>query len=124
MVYVSPHNDDDETSRICRVCGDRKLFEEFFFSNNKTSRRRICKTCVSEQRRVRHEEDPSVRAGQDRRKLLSKYKLTEALYEAMWLWQAGRCAICFGPMNPPHIDHDHKTGKVRGLLCFATATQE
>lgn len=38
--------------------------------------------------------------------------------------QAGRCAVCEVQMlrtnrNPraAHIDHDHTTGKVRGLLC-------
>jgi len=37
--------------------------------------------------------------------------------------QAGRCAICrrsLGPMDDqerPCLDHDHKTGLVRGILC-------
>lgn len=118
MPYVSPHNHDEGDTRVCRVCGERKLMTEFFFSNNKTSRRRICKTCVKRQREDRHQAEPSIRAAADRRALLKKYNLTEAAFELFWLWQAGRCAICFGPMKPPHIDHDHKTGKVRGLLCF------
>jgi hypothetical protein len=41
-------------------------------------------------------------------------------YEAQLARQDGHCAIC--PNTPKsrrlHIDHDHKTGKVRGLLCF------
>jgi hypothetical protein len=41
------------------------------------------------------------------------------LYDRLLGEQGGVCAICG---NPPktrrlHIDHDHKTGKVRGLLC-------
>jgi recombination endonuclease VII len=41
-------------------------------------------------------------------------------YAAMLAAQGGVCAICG---NPPktrrlHIDHDHRTGKIRGLLCF------
>jgi hypothetical protein len=30
--------------------------------------------------------------------------------------QGGTCAVCPGP--PQHVDHDHETGEVRGILCF------
>lgn len=29
----------------------------------------------------------------------------------------GECSICEYPMTPPGVDHDHETGKVRGLIC-------
>lgn len=40
-------------------------------------------------------------------------------YEAMLAAQGGGCAICgAGPKTRRlHIDHDHMSGKVRGLLC-------
>lgn len=40
--------------------------------------------------------------------------------ETMKFQQGGACAICTGELGPghkTHVDHDHKTGKVRGLLC-------
>lgn len=33
--------------------------------------------------------------------------------------QGGVCGICEGPMDPPYVDHCHKTGAVRGILCGA-----
>lgn len=31
--------------------------------------------------------------------------------------QNGKCKICEKEMKTPHVDHDHVTGKYRGLLC-------
>jgi hypothetical protein len=31
--------------------------------------------------------------------------------------QGGGCAICHCAMVRPNVDHDHKTGKIRGILC-------
>lgn len=31
--------------------------------------------------------------------------------------QDGKCAGC-GKPDPEHVDHDHKNGAVRGMLCF------
>ena len=33
--------------------------------------------------------------------------------------QQGKCKICEKEMVLPHVDHDHNTGKYRGLLCVA-----
>jgi hypothetical protein len=38
-------------------------------------------------------------------------------FEEMMAAQEGRCAIC-GEPDPRHLDHDRRTGWVRGILCF------
>lgn len=43
--------------------------------------------------------------------------MTEADLEVLRRGQDDRCAICW-ERNPQHVDHDHATGRVRGLLCF------
>jgi hypothetical protein len=32
--------------------------------------------------------------------------------------QGGYCAICSNLMTNKAVDHDHKTGKLRGILCY------
>jgi hypothetical protein len=55
-------------------------------------------------------------------KLRARYGITLEEYDKMLKDQGGVCAIC-GTDNPGVgfdlflVDHDHKTGKVRGLLC-------
>jgi hypothetical protein len=47
------------------------------------------------------------------------YGLSKDEYDAILLRQNGACAICLKLFTKtPHVDHDHKTNKVRGLLCL------
>lgn len=54
---------------------------------------------------------------------LKRYGLTIESYDAMLTAQGGRCAVCKDEGNKQSrwnrmsVDHDHTTGKVRGLLC-------
>ena len=59
-------------------------------------------------------------------KLKNRYGITIDEYDEMFKEQEGVCAICkmpevkklFGNVVRLAVDHDHKTGKVRGLLCY------
>ena len=51
---------------------------------------------------------------------LKKYNLTLAQFDELLKIQDSKCAICLGPPGTKkgfHVDHDHVTDKVRGLLC-------
>lgn len=50
--------------------------------------------------------------------LKQKYGMTPEEFEAMSEAQGGACAACGGiPDGVLHVDHNHETGLVRGLLC-------
>lgn len=69
-------------------------------------------------------------------KLIKKYGISIHEYNALLERQGGVCALCGQPeikmqsrglgMKPTpdslHVDHDHRTGKVRGLLCYRCNT--
>ncbi|MHB8106836.1 MAG: endonuclease domain-containing protein [Candidatus Cryosericum sp.] len=47
----------------------------------------------------------------------SSYEITDDDVKRMWKWQHGRCAFCGGSLGSRFVvDHEHVTGKVRGLL--------
>jgi hypothetical protein len=53
-------------------------------------------------------------------RLLRDYGLTEQAFADLLYEQDYRCALCKSPewgSRGPHIDHDHISNKVRGLLC-------
>lgn len=72
------------------------------------------------QRAARRFADPEGESLKRRRwEIRSKYGLTPEDYDALLASQGGVCAIC--KQEPAsrgfHVDHDHVTGRVRGLLC-------
>ena len=49
--------------------------------------------------------------------LKRKYGLTLEAYQELLDSQGGGCPIC-GKPDPDNVDHDHETGRVRGILCW------
>jgi hypothetical protein len=69
--------------------------------------------------RSKSTEDETRRSWLRRLRLLG---LTEGEYLDLLSKQDGRCAICktdepWGRSRTWHVDHDHESGRVRGLLC-------
>ena len=56
-------------------------------------------------------------------RIKSVYRLPDGEYERLLEAQGGRCAICDQAVaGTIAVDHDHATGKVRGLLCSGCNT--
>ena len=49
--------------------------------------------------------------------LRRRYGITAEHFDTMFADQGGVCAIC-REAKAEHVDHDHATGRVRGLRCF------
>lgn len=52
-----------------------------------------------------------------RRAVLRTHGLTPAAYDQMVRDQDGRCPICGDAPRRLYVDHNHRTGALRGLLC-------
>lgn len=114
-------------TKYCKCCKRHLLFENFYLSKN-GKRHSICKPCSSK----KNKEWYKTPDGQthNRRNLLRRRGLTIGQYNDMLAAQGGVCAICQevetkrdprgdGSAQLLGVDHDHKTGAVRALLCDA-----
>jgi hypothetical protein len=86
------------------------------FPTNKRARSgymTYCKACHNKIVRANKEKNGGARNYHLRR----RYGITAEHFDAMFAEQGGLCAIC-REAPAQHVDHDHKTNRVRGLLCF------
>jgi hypothetical protein len=85
-------------------------------------RNRQCKQCHRAYARQYNKKHPPKKQTPEQTRaywLKKKYGITPAVYHRMLKLQKGSCAIC-GHRNGSKrlaIDHDHRIGLVRGLLC-------
>ncbi len=76
-----------------------------------------CRKCRREIRKEDYQRRKKRYAANSRR---TRYGITAIEVENLKVRQRGLCAICadeLGPGRETHVDHDHETGEVRGLLC-------
>lgn len=113
--------------KVCRLCNAAKSITEYSrCSDSKDGSRNDCKKCSSARSRIWRKGLPETEKKSSTRRywLKSRYKLTEAAFDAMLAQQNNKCAICMnsfagkskGRMSP-YVDHDHATGAIRALLC-------
>jgi hypothetical protein len=113
-------------TNITRVCYSCKLPKPIGdFSRNRKSRggyKGECKKCLNKRRQQRRANNTN----EVRKKLAKRYNLSHEEYMQLHQLQGGKCRICGKPeVNLGRllsVDHNHKTGKVRGLLCFKCNT--
>lgn len=93
------------------------------FSKGFCWKRKLCDSCCDEfEPTGRSQRFCSKCTGKDGHHVLITYGLTSEDYDAIFTSQAGLCAICSCDLaqidkKNVHVDHDHITGHVRGLLC-------
>ena len=108
-----------ELYRTCMTCREEKLTTDFYVRNNiNMVRHSSCKECDKARSRLRHQQNPDRTRNND---LKRNYGITIDEHTQMYEEQDGVCAVCEKPGDGKWkklcVDHDHKTGKVRQLLC-------
>jgi hypothetical protein len=124
--------------KFCKKCSTNKSFESFYKSSrNKDGYRFVCKTCENEYNRKydktyypKNQENilKKKRSWYSKNKVTVKnrmlkksYNIELHEYENLSNKQNNCCAICevhqSNLTKSLAVDHDHKTGKIRGLLC-------
>lgn len=125
-------------SKTCSKCKNPKSFTEFHKNRHSPDGLgHYCKPCKRIDLKERYAKNPKRaiaasrawrKANRDRHDdyaLTRTHGITRAEYDAMFERQNGVCAICGRPESRRnknrvfrlHVDHDHKTEKIRALLC-------
>ena len=116
--------------KTCNRCGEKKPKELFYgaYAFCIECRKIGCKKYYNEHKkelnlrqRERYAKSPTLRLGYK----LKAHRLTINDYNVLLGQQAGKCAICKngetecykGKKRRLAVDHCHKTGQIRGLLC-------
>ena len=100
------------THKVCAACKTDKPIDAFT-----EAWRSYCAECTRAQAKKRYRDNGGIEKVYAAN-LATNYNMTPEQYAAKMEAQQGRCAICGNkPTRRLHVDHDHKTGALRDLLC-------
>ena len=106
-------NKKNLVTKLCKKCLLLLPIEDFY----RGTRDAQCRKCIQ----YRKKNHPNRSEVLFKSYLKRKYDITPQKWYDMLKQQEGKCAICgeLPKINHRrfHVDHDHKTGKIRGLLC-------
>jgi protein-arginine kinase activator protein McsA len=118
--------------KFCKKCNQQTAVAEFHVNRSrKDGRAHWCAECNKKRGRAYYEQNksklqeysrlikqsPEGKTRSRNNYLKRSYKLTSIEYDAMKADQENKCKICGLFTTSFHIDHDHTTNKIRGLLC-------
>ena len=104
--------------KICSRCEQEKPRTEFYpNSRSKDGLQYDCKRCRIKDVNAYTESNIEIRRQWAKRSQLRKYGLTSEEFDAIRRRQNDECAVCH-KVVALHVDHDHVTNRVRGLLCL------
>lgn len=106
----------------CSMCRKAKVLAEFSQAHTRAGGYHgYCKSCNKERNRRWRQANPERSSRTSFKSALKfNYGLTLEQYTELLQSQAGVCAICRTPNRDGKrlaVDHNHETGKIRGLLC-------
>lgn len=116
------------STKICCGClRDKPLVEFHKHPKGKYGKNTRCKECVLTRKRSLYRANPEkfrlarreVAEYQRNLHLVRKYGITIDDYDAILANQGNGCALCARQDVRLVVDHDHTTGQVRGILCYA-----
>lgn len=115
------------TIKICTVCGVEKPITEYYLRSKKgTTPKPHCKECERIKSRKYHTDHPLPKEIKRERSLRKSFGIGLKDYNEMLVKQGGCCAICgtdsCSTGKSFAVDHDHQTGRIRGLLCRSCNT--
>ena len=78
--------------------------------------KRLCRECAKAVQRASYYRN---RRKNIRKQVLRNHGITELELQSLEELSKGQCMICYEvpETKPLCVDHDHNTGKIRGLLC-------
>jgi hypothetical protein len=99
------YNENGE--KLCKDCKIYKPISEFN-KNKEIHVHAICIECGKKRSNTYHKSIYRY----------AKYGITKEDFDKLFKTQEGKCPICITELKEEiHIDHDHLTGQVRGILC-------